>query len=157
MNSKHVWSMSERSLTSRSLMPLSASIASSSKRFVHVCGTNFKHKFWQFWIELLVCYTNLILLNKPYFGLLCLLIKSLESCHTCCSTHHHHHHHVRLMEVVKRNHTKQLTNLLKVRKTYFKYGTCSVIQLIRPSVKLSMNVCIASGWGNQRHLRISFC
>jgi len=42
----------------------------------------------------------------------------------------HHHHHVRLMEVVKHNDTKQLTNLLKVRKTYFKYSICSVIQLI---------------------------
>jgi len=39
---------------------------------------------------------------------------------------HHRHHHVRLMEVVKRNRTEQLTNLLKVRKTYFKYGICSV-------------------------------
>ena len=31
----------------------------------------------------------------------------------------HRHHHVRLMEVVKRNHTKQLTNLLKVRTILF--------------------------------------
>ena len=36
--------------------------------FVRVRRAHFVHKFWQFWIELL--YKLIILLNKPYFGLL---------------------------------------------------------------------------------------
>jgi len=45
--------MSERSLTSQSLMLLSASSVVVYTASVCVCGAYFEHKFWQFWTQLL--------------------------------------------------------------------------------------------------------
>jgi len=68
-NSKHVWSMSDRRLTTVSRWRRYQPVASLSKRF-YPCslrGAHVDHKFWQFWIKLII----LPMPNKPYFGLLC--------------------------------------------------------------------------------------
>ena len=63
---KHVWSMSERSLTSRSLMLISASSVVVLSVYPGHTSSIIANNIW---IEVL--FKLIILLNKPYFGLLC--------------------------------------------------------------------------------------